>query len=153
MFTGPIYKLFFLSLRSFNMFTGPLFQINTHLLSTVLLSGFQSSPGVWNPLSKAVPGKFHGSGGHSNCNCLQDRANFHWSHRWLIFQLFNTGTCNTLTRDHFLQAPSIMRRRYNVTSSLIGQAHTQNDPCTLLSFIVLCCFRTLYFRISSLALR
>ena len=23
------------------------------------------------------------------------------------------------------------RRRYNVTSSLIGWAHTQNDPCTL----------------------
>ena len=79
------------------MFTGPLFQINTHLVSTVLLSGFQSSPGVWNPLSKAVPGKFHGSGGHNHCNCLHDRANFHRSHGWLIFQLFNTGTCNTLT--------------------------------------------------------
>ena len=31
------------SLRLFQMFTGPLFQIKLHLLSTVWLSGFQSS--------------------------------------------------------------------------------------------------------------
>ena len=31
---------------SFQMFTGPLFQINQHFLSTDLLSGFQSSPGA-----------------------------------------------------------------------------------------------------------
>ena len=47
--------------------------------------------------SKAVPGKFNGSGRHSNCNRLQDWTNFHRCHGWLIFQLFNTGTCNTLT--------------------------------------------------------
>ena len=34
---------------------------------------------LWNPLSKAVPDKFHGSGGHNKHNCLQYRANFHRS--------------------------------------------------------------------------
>ena len=34
---------------------------------------------LWNPLSKELPGKFHGSGRHSKCNCLSDRANFHRS--------------------------------------------------------------------------
>ena len=44
-FTGP-------------MFTGLLFQIQLHLLSTVLLSGFQSSPGALES-TKAVPGNFN----------------------------------------------------------------------------------------------
>ena len=30
-------------------------------------------------LSKAVPDKFRGSGGHGKYNCLQDRANSHKS--------------------------------------------------------------------------
>ena len=34
---------------------------------------------LWNPLSKAVHGKFHGSGEHKKRNFLQDRANFHRS--------------------------------------------------------------------------
>ena len=34
---------------------------------------------LWNPLSKAVPGKFHGAGEHSKYNCLQDQADFHRS--------------------------------------------------------------------------
>ena len=42
-FTGPMYKLP-QALQSFQMSTGPLFEIKLHLLSTVLLSGFQSSP-------------------------------------------------------------------------------------------------------------
>ena len=54
-FTGPTYKLFW-ALLSFQMFTAPLFQMKWHLLSTVLLSGE-----LWNPLSKAVPDKFHRS--------------------------------------------------------------------------------------------
>ena len=54
------------------MFTGPLFEIKLYLWSTVLHSGFQSSLGVWNPLSKAVPGKFDGFGGYNILNCLQD---------------------------------------------------------------------------------
>ena len=36
----------------------------------MLLNGFQSSPVLWNPLSKAVSGKFHGPGEPSKCNCL-----------------------------------------------------------------------------------
>ena len=37
---------YFWSLRSFWMFTGPIFQTKLHLLCTVLLSGFQSVPGL-----------------------------------------------------------------------------------------------------------
>ena len=49
-------------------------------------------PGVLrNPLSVAVPGKLHGSGGHSKSNCLQDRANFHRSRAWQIVIIFNTA--------------------------------------------------------------
>ena len=32
---------------------------------------FKAPRELWNPLSKAVPGKFHGSGGHIKHNCLQ----------------------------------------------------------------------------------
>ena len=35
---------------------------------------------------------------------------------------------NSYQMDHFVHAPSNWRRRYNVASSLIGWAHTQNDP-------------------------
>ena len=66
-FTGQR-KSYISALWSFHT---PLVQIKLHLLSTVLLSGFQSSPELWNPLSKAVLGKFHGSGGHSKCNCYK----------------------------------------------------------------------------------
>ena len=45
------------------MFTDPLFQLKLHLTSTVLLSGFEISRELSNPLSKAVPTKFHGSQG------------------------------------------------------------------------------------------
>ena len=44
-----------------------------------------------NPLSKRVPGKFHGSDGHSKWNCLQDRANFHRSRAMPIVLIFNTA--------------------------------------------------------------
>ena len=70
------------------MFTGLLFQIKLHLLYNVLLSGFQSSSGA---LSKAVPGKFHRSGGHIKRNCIQDRAIFHRSWAWQIVPCFNTA--------------------------------------------------------------
>ena len=43
--TGPMYKLL-LSFAVNSYLTGPLFQIKLHLLSTVLLNGFQSSPGA-----------------------------------------------------------------------------------------------------------
>ena len=46
-----------------------------HSLSTVLLSGFQSAAGAFViQLSKTVSGNFHGSGGYSKYNRLQDRA-------------------------------------------------------------------------------
>ena len=38
---------YFLALRSFRMFTGPLFQIKLHLLNIVLLSGFLSFEILW----------------------------------------------------------------------------------------------------------
>ena len=65
-----------------------------HSLRTVLLSGFQSSWELWNPLSKAAPDKFHGSGGHSNHNCLLDQANFYRSRAWQIVLIFNTASHN-----------------------------------------------------------
>ena len=47
---------------------------------------------------------------------------------------YNEGVVKLLTlrpdRDHFVyMRPNNERRRYNVTSPLIGWAHTQNDPC------------------------
>ena len=58
-------------------------------LSTVLLSGFQSSLGALKT-TKAVSGQFHGSGRHSKCNGSQDRANFHRSQAWQIVLIVNT---------------------------------------------------------------
>ena len=73
------------------MVTGNSFWRKLHLLNTVLLSGFQSSPGeLWNPLTKAEPGKFYRSVRHSKCNCLQDQVNFHRSRTLKIVLIFNT---------------------------------------------------------------
>ena len=41
-----------------------------------------------NSLSEAV---FHGSGGHSKHNCLQDQANFHLSQAWPIVLIITRG--------------------------------------------------------------
>ena len=71
------------------MFTDPLFEIKPHLLSTVLFSGFESFHKLWNPLIKAVYGKFHSSGGHDNGNCLQHLLNFHSFQAWEIVPIFN----------------------------------------------------------------
>ena len=50
---------------------------------------------LWNPLSKAVPGKSKRSGRHSKHNCLQDQANFHRSWARQIVLIFNTAYwCN-----------------------------------------------------------
>ena len=52
-------------------------------ISTVLLSGFHSSPGDMKSTEyKAVPGTFYGSGGRNKRKSLQDRANFHKSRAW-----------------------------------------------------------------------
>ena len=42
-------------------------------------------------LSKAIPGKFHGSGRHTRRNSLRDQANFHWSQAWQIVLIFTTA--------------------------------------------------------------
>ena len=75
------------------MVTGPLFQTKLHLLHTDLPSGFLSSRELSNPRSKAIPGKFHGSDGHSKHNYLQDLANFHRSRAWQIVLSFNATEC------------------------------------------------------------
>ena len=68
-----IYKLL-LGLWSFQMVTGPLFQIKLHLPSSVLLSGFHT---LWNQLSKTVPGKFHGTqAGIVNANVYKTKPIF-----------------------------------------------------------------------------
>ena len=46
---------------------------------------------LWNPMSKAVPGKFHGSGGYNKYNCLQDWANFLRFRTRQLSLIFNTG--------------------------------------------------------------
>ena len=61
---------------------------------------------LWNPLSKAVPGKFHGSGGHSKCNCLQDQANFHRSWAWQIVHIFNTVQVDTVWSQYNIRTYS-----------------------------------------------
>ena len=55
----------------------------------LLLSGFQSCE-LWKPLSKAVAGKFNGSGGHSKHNNLQYRVDFHRTRTWQIVLIFDT---------------------------------------------------------------
>ena len=46
---------------------------------------------IWNPPSKAAPGIYCRSSGHSKHNCLQDRVNFHRSRAWQIVLSFNTA--------------------------------------------------------------
>ena len=53
---------------------------------------FKAPRELWNPPSKAVPGKIHGSGGHSKCSCLQDQ---------LIVSWVSVGFCYLFT--HILQ--------------------------------------------------
>ena len=54
------------------MFTSPLFQINLVYYSV----DFKARE-LWKLLSRAVSGKFHGSGGHRKSNNLQNSVNFH----------------------------------------------------------------------------
>ena len=59
---------------------------------------FKAHQELWNPLSKALPGKFHGPGGRDKCNCFQERANFHRSWAWKIVQILNAD--NLLKSKH-----------------------------------------------------
>ena len=91
-------------LQSFWMFTGPLFQIKLHLPNTVLLNGFQYSPGALKSLSKAVLGEFDRCGWHSKQSCLQGWANFHRSQAWQIVLVCNTSSVliQVMTWSHYL---------------------------------------------------
>ena len=70
------------------MFTGPLFQIEPYLPSTVL-QDFRA-PELWNPPSEAVPGKFNGFNGHSEYICLQDQAYFRKFKAYKIILILKT---------------------------------------------------------------
>ena len=63
------------------MYTGPLLQIKLHLLTTVILSGFQNS--------LAVPGKLHGSG--ETVNAIVDNQSSQVSWAWQIVLILKTG--------------------------------------------------------------
>ena len=67
--------------------------IYTHLLSTVILIGFQSSLGALKSYDKAVPGKIHWSGGHSKRNCLKKQSQF------LLVILFDTAIMLSIPMD------------------------------------------------------
>ena len=112
---------YFSALRSFQIFTCPSFQIKLHLLSSVLFSGVQSSPELWNPRNKAVPGQFHMCDGQSKCNCLQDRAKFCSSGALQIVLIFNTGIvlCCGLLWDYF--------SRHIIASGLFNIAMTSHE--------------------------
>ena len=73
------------------MFAGPSVQIKLHLPSIVLLNEFQTPQELWNPVSEAVLGKFHGCGGRIKRNCLPDRTSFHRYGARQIIIIFNTG--------------------------------------------------------------
>ena len=68
-----MYNVFF-SFMDISEVYMPLFQIKLEVLSYSM--DFKGPRELWNPLSKVVPGKFHGSGGQSTHRCLQDRAFF-----------------------------------------------------------------------------
>ena len=91
-FNGPTYKLHW-TLRWFQMFIHIVFHIKLylqsivlHLLSTVLLSWFQSSS------CKAAPGKFYGSSGHSKCKSFHVLANFDCSKACQIILILTNHT-------------------------------------------------------------
>ena len=79
MFQGLMYKLL-LNLRVvWNVYMSFILEKNNIYLVLIYSVDFKALWDIWNPLNKAIPGKFHGSGGHSKCNSLQDRANLHRS--------------------------------------------------------------------------
>ena len=61
---------------------------------------------LWSPLSVAVPGKCHRSGGHSKHNCLQDQATFHRSQAFGVRDYLNLWHCynsNDIHNVYFFQ--------------------------------------------------
>ena len=61
--------------------------------------------------------------GYEESNLLQKDYRAYGLHLWKILH-------NNLTGIKLCMRPANERRRYIVTSSLIGWVHTQNDPCT-----------------------
>ena len=59
---------------------------------------------------------------------------------------------NLESRDHFVYAPSQWETRYNVTSSLIGWAHTQNDYLKYPWYHILSVFGREYNSLNSVTL-
>ena len=71
LFTGPTYKSFF-SFMTISNFYRSFCPNKTTFTKCCLIQWISKLSGKrWNPLSK-----FHGSGGHSKPNCLQDRTSF-----------------------------------------------------------------------------
>ena len=58
---------------------------------------FKAPKELWNPINKAVPGKFHRSGGHGKYNCWQEQANIHRSRVWQIVLFFNAAYSMMMT--------------------------------------------------------
>ena len=81
-----------------NIFTGPILHLSFTIISDVYGSFIRNNsiftryclPG-WNPLSMAVFGEIHWSGGQSKRNCLQDRTNCDRSGVWQIVLVLKTG--------------------------------------------------------------
>ena len=57
-------------------------------------------PELWNPLSKAVPGKFDGSVRHSKHKCLQNQDNVHRPRAWLLSQFLTLLMLNSTIYTH-----------------------------------------------------
>ena len=72
-----------------------------YIYSVLFYSGDLKAPWeLWNPLSKVVQGKFHGTGRHSKCNNLQDRANSHRSWAWSILLMLTSQVyVDTIIQD------------------------------------------------------
>ena len=95
---------------------------------------------LWNPLSKAVPGKFHGSGRHSQCICAQDWANFQVSG---MANCYNFRHCNGLTSTS-VDLSSIRHCHIQLRAISIQWHH--NEPDGISNHWRLHCLLTFWFR-------
>ena len=114
------YKLFW-ALQWFWMFRGLLFQIKLHLLCYSV--DFKALQELWNPLSKAVPGKFHGSGGHSKHKCLHA---FHGSQAWQIVLTLNSADGRTkVHQNHLIHMSSLwIENPFNISVPWLRHRYT-----------------------------
>ena len=96
-----------------------------------------------NPLSKAVVNEFHGSDGHSKCNCLQERTNCHRCQAWLIVLIFNIG--------FFLTFAIALLWLYLITHLKKCSLSMKYNVLTCNSVLSLKCFEHKIYRISKLS--